>query len=171
MVRITRSWTRQHRKSARRLRKAVKPDRRLRRPLFEELEDRRMLSVNFSNLANSLDSQLASMQSRVTSGLNAYKTGQQSTIPLVGSSLGTASQVVSRFNMDVKNALASLGTISNPTESQIQNALMSVPQLVDRGGNGVGREDVIVTFPSNFGSEGFAVEMRLGGSYAPSSTN
>src|SRR3954467_1711391 len=76
---------------------------RQRRPLFEELEDRRLLAVNFANLSNSLDSQLVSMQSRVTSGLNAYKTGTQSTIPLVGGSLGTASQVVNRFNMDLKN--------------------------------------------------------------------
>src|SRR6478752_8583713 len=87
---------------------------RQRRPLFETLEDRRLLAVNFVNLSNSVDSQLAGVQSRLTSGLNNYKTGTESTIPLVGSSLGTASQVVSRFNMDVKNALAGLGTVSNP---------------------------------------------------------
>ncbi|HEX4412580.1 MAG TPA: hypothetical protein VH107_03060, partial [Lacipirellulaceae bacterium] len=135
-----------------------------RRPLYEELEDRRMLAVNFVNVGNMLDSQLVDMQTRLTSGLNNYKTGTQSTIPLVGSSLGTASQIVSRFDGDVKNSLASLGSIAvtDDSISQIQNALSGVPERVG---------DVVVTRTGSLGSEGFTVEMRLGGTFVPSSTN
>jgi hypothetical protein len=167
MVRIIPGWARHRGKSARRrLRKAVNLDRRSRRPLFEELEDRRLLAVNFVNVGNLLDSQLLAMQTRLTSGLNSYQSGITSTLPMVGSSLGTASQIVSRFNTDVKNALASLGTsftVTDQSISQIQDALAGLPQLVDRGVNGVGPEDVIVTRPGIPGSEDFAVQMRLAG--------
>ena len=94
------------------------------------------------------------MQTRLTSGLNGYQSGPLSSIPMVGGSLGTASQIVSRFNTQLNTALASLGTLSNPTDVQIQNALSGVPQLV---GN------VMVTRPNGAGSESFAVEMRLQG--------
>ncbi len=156
MFRIIPGWTKHRGKSTRRrLRKTVKLDRHSRRPLFEELEDRRLLAVNFTNLASSLDSQLTGMQTQLTSTLNNYQTGPLSSIPLVGKSLGSAAQIVSSFSTQLKSGLAGLGTLSNPTDSQIQNALAGVPLLVN------GADGVIVTRPNGPASETFAVQMRL----------
>ena len=148
--------------SARQLPRRQRKEELHRRKLgFEELEDRRLLSVNFVNVANSLNSQLLGMQTQLTSALNNYHTGTESTIPIVGDSLGNAAQVVSRFNSQLQSALSVLGTLSNPSDSVIQNALANTPFLVDRNGNGVGADDVLITRPGGLGSEGFAVQMRL----------
>lgn len=46
------------------------------RPLrLEALEDRRVLSVNFSQVGAALDTQLLGMQTQLTTTLNNYQTG------------------------------------------------------------------------------------------------
>ncbi len=145
-------------------RRRVAPSIIHRRPLFEELESRRMLATDFGQIASALNGQLQLMQTAVTASLNNYHSGAFSTLPFVGHSLGNAAQIVTNspnsFNSHVTSALAALGTIANPTDSQIQNALAGVPELV---GN------VMVSRPGNFGSEGFEVEMRLQAALTPAS--
>ncbi len=143
---------------------------RQRRPLFEELEDRRMLATDFAQIGSALNSQLLGMQAQLTTSLNNYQSGAFSSLPFVGHSLGSATQIVTRFNSPLQSALASLGTLDSFTDSDIQNALASGPLLsflVDRNGNGAGVDDVLVTHPGNLGGNGFAVEMRLQGARPP----
>lgn len=128
---------------------------------FERLEDRRMLSVDFAQVGVSLNTQLLGMQTQLTSTLNDYQSGAHSSLPMVGKTLGSSAQIVNRFNTELQGALTSLGTVTHPTNLQIQNALAVVPFLVDRSGNGVGPDDVLITRPGTLGSEGFAVQMRL----------
>ena len=123
-----------------------------------------MLTTDFGQIASALNGQLQLVQSAVTASLNNYHSGAFSTLPFVGHSLGNAAQFVSNsptsFNSHVTSALAALGTIANPTDSQIQNALAGVPELI--GG-------VTITRPGNLGSEGFEVEMRLQAPLTPAS--
>ena len=155
-------------KPARRLKRQRKssrqlPGHRCRRQgaLWEVLEDRRLLTTDFGQIAAALNGQLLGVQTQLTSTLNNYRSGSDSSLPLVGHLLGNASQIVTRFSTDLRNALSGLGSINNPSDSDIQNALASVPFLSDRNGNGVGADDVLVTHPSGFGSSGFEVDMRL----------
>src|SRR3954468_14603 len=143
-----------------------------RRPLYEELEDRRMLATDFAQIGSSLNSQLQLVQTSLTASLNNYQSGAHSTLPFVGHSLGSASQIVNRFNSGLQSALASLGSRDTFTDSDIQNALASGPLLsflADRTGDGVGPNDVLITHPGNLGSNGFGVEMRLQGAAAAAS--
>src|SRR2546430_922802 len=100
-----------------------------RRPLFEELERRRMLATDFGQIASALNSQLLGVQTRLTSALNSYQSGVVSSIPLVGHTLGSESQFVNRFNAALSSSLSSLGTPNSFTDSDIQNALASGPLL------------------------------------------
>ena len=59
----------------------------------------------------SLDGQLLGMQTRLTVWTERLPVGAFSSIPMVGSSLGTASQIVGRFNTQLKGAL---GNLRNP---------------------------------------------------------
>src|SRR5436190_14457430 len=150
------SRRRSRRRSSRR--SAVGIGGRQRRPLFEELEDRRMLATDFAQIGSSLNSQLQGVQTSLTASLNNYHSGAFSTLPFVGHSLGSASQIVSRFNSQLQSAIASLGTRDSFTNADIQNALASdplLPFLADRDGiAGVGPGDVLVTHPGNLGSTG-----------------
>lgn len=93
-----------------------------------------MLATDFGQIASTLNGQLQLMQSAVTASLNNYHSGAFSTLPFVGHTLGNAAQIVSNspasFNSHVTSALAALGTIANPTDSQIQDALAGIPELV-----------------------------------------
>src|SRR2546423_14387064 len=75
---------------------------RQRKPLFEELEDRRMLATDFAQIGSSLNTQLQGVQTSLTASLNNYHSGAFSTLPFVGHSLGSASQIVSRFNSQLQ---------------------------------------------------------------------
>src|SRR5690348_3265365 len=77
-------------------RKRSPPNERFHRLGFEVLELRQLLAINYVNVANSLDSQLQTMQGRLTSALNAVTTGATSVVPLVGNKLGGAAQIVSK---------------------------------------------------------------------------
>src|SRR5436190_20993680 len=66
-------------RSQRRRHRAATPPTR--RPLFEELERRRMLATDFGQIAGALNGQLQTMQSAVTSSLNNYHSGAFSNLP------------------------------------------------------------------------------------------
>lgn len=124
-----------------------------------------MLATDFGQIAGALNGQLQTVQTALTASLNGYHSGAFSTLPFVGHSLGNAAQIVTNspnsFNTHLTNALAGLGTINSPTDSQIQNALSGLSELV---GN------VTVSRPGNLGSQGFEVEMRLQAAQTPAST-
>src|SRR4051812_22857952 len=110
------------RRGPRRLR-VRRSDSRYRRAAFEELEARRLLAINYVSVGSSLDGQLLQMQTRLTTALDSVITGATSKIPLVGNKLGTASQIVTLFNQQLKDGLSDLGTSATPTDAQIQSAL------------------------------------------------
>src|SRR4051794_35910153 len=89
-------------KTCRPRRRSASADVRYRRAGFETLEHRRLLAINYVNVANSLDTQLLSMQGRITTALNAFQSGVTSKIPIVGDKLGNAAQVVSQFNNQLR---------------------------------------------------------------------
>jgi hypothetical protein len=106
-----------------------------------------MLAVDFGQIAGALNSQLLGVQTRLTSTLNSYQSGIVSSIPLVGHSLGTESQIVNHFNSALSTSLARLGAPDTFTDSDIQTALASdplLPFLADHNGDGaVGPDDEI----------------------------
>src|SRR5947209_18902629 len=66
-----------------------------RHPAFERLEDRRMLtSTAFNTIASDLRMELNAAQGSLTNLLNSYHSGDNASIPFLGSSLGNAAQFV-----------------------------------------------------------------------------
>src|SRR5262249_46275311 len=89
---------------------------------IERLECRTMLSVDFVQVADSLDQQLVAMQDRLTGALSFFQTGPTSKIPIVGDQLGRAADIVDSFREELRDAIEVLGT-SVPTDLQLQQSL------------------------------------------------
>ncbi len=88
----------------------------------EQLEIRTLPSVDFVQVADSLDQQLVTMQDRITEALSFFQTGPTSHIPIVGDQLGRAADIVSSFRDELREAIEVLGT-SAPTDLQLQTSL------------------------------------------------
>jgi hypothetical protein len=134
-----------------------------------------MLATDFANVASLLGSRLNGLQTQITSGLNAFQTGGQSSIPIIGDALGTASNILSigDFGTKLQSALSALGTLTNATDAQIQAAFTSGPFsqfLVDRNGTGLGIDDVLITRSGSLGAEGFGLQMRVSAAQTAIST-
>ncbi|HVA47067.1 MAG TPA: choice-of-anchor tandem repeat GloVer-containing protein [Pirellulales bacterium] len=143
---------------------------------MEPLENRRLLSTTpFSTVASSLNTELAGLQTQLTSLLDAYQTGTNSSLPFLGNTLGDAAQVVSRFGPQLHDALNALGNTDYATpadlDAAVQNALgpalgsAGLKILADQTGNlssssSTDLTDVVID-PGTFGSGGFEVTMWL----------
>jgi hypothetical protein len=127
MLRLIPGWKQFCEQSPRRRVNKVRPprDRRNRHAAFEELECRRLLAADFTGVATNLQSALEVMQSQVTVALDAAQTGSQSHIPIVGDTLGQAAQFVSKFNDGLTQAIQDLNDITNPTDTQIKQAILT----------------------------------------------
>ncbi len=89
------------------------------------MEDRRLLAVDFVQVADTLDAELVSLQGRIVSSLNLLKTGATSIVPVLGDQLGDAARFVNDFGDDLSRLLESLGQVATPNASSIQAALNS----------------------------------------------
>ena len=144
MLQLIPGWThvlgRKSRRSAKQ--RGVRLDSRSRRASFEELETRHLLAVNYFHVAESLDGQLEAMQTRLTTALNFFQTGDTSKIPIVGDKLGYAADIVSSFGDELQLGLQDLGVLAVPTDLQIQTALSA---RLDAFLDGAGLSGVHVT--------------------------
>ena len=125
MPQLIPGWSQLLGKSSRRraTRRPVGADRRWRRPSFEELERRHLLSVNYFSVGESLDAKLDDMQGRLSTALNFFQTGTTSQIPVIGDQLGRAADIVSSFSDELQLGLQDLGVSANPSDLQIQTVL------------------------------------------------
>src|SRR5690349_20737127 len=83
-----------------------------RHPAFERLEDRRLLtSIPYNTIAADLTAALNSAQTSLTNALNAYQSGDNASIPFLGSSLGDVAQFVPQLS----SALSTLGATDPAT--------------------------------------------------------
>ena len=84
-------------------------------PAFERLEDRRMLAaIPYNTIAVDLQSSLNSAQTSLATLLDTYQSGDNASIPFLGSSLGNAAQ----FAPQVQAALSALSSIDPSTSVQ-----------------------------------------------------
>lgn len=148
-----------------------------RKPRIEALEDRQLLTaVPFGSLASQLLAQLQGDEIRLVTTLDQYATGQNSSLPFVGNHLGDAAKALSGFSQQIDTALVSLGTLTDPSASVLQNALFNalgpggLNLLADQNGNGVDASDVIVTAPGGVLNGNFSVQMTLQGTVAGPTT-
>jgi N-acetylneuraminic acid mutarotase len=148
-----------------------------RRTAFERLEDRRLLSITpFTQVATDLKNELDGVQSKLTALLDAYQTGTHSSLPFVGDKLGDAAQVVNRFGSQLHDALNALGNTNfatpNDLDAAIRGALApalgsaGLGVLADQSGavstsSTTDAADILITHPSNLGSGGVEIDMRL----------
>ena len=85
----------------------------------QQLETRAMLTVDYVQVADSLDAELVELQTRLTSALNAMQTGATSKIPIVGDQLGRAANIVASFRTEMQEAIESFGTTTPTTSSTL----------------------------------------------------
>ena len=96
--------------------------RRARR--FERLEDRRLLSnTPYATIADNLNGQLSTLQSQLTTVLDALHTGTTGIVPFLGNQVGDAAKVINQFETTLHDAIHNLGTITDPSGTQLVNAI------------------------------------------------
>src|SRR5215471_18690231 len=83
-------------------RKARRSGLRRRGSFWEVLEQRRLLTTDFGQIASALNGQLLGVQTHLTASLNSYQSGAYSTLPYVGHALGNSAQIVTRFSSQLQ---------------------------------------------------------------------
>ena len=139
-----------------------------RRPNLEVLEDRRLLAVDFAQIANRVAGPTGAM-ANITTGLRALDS--LSRLPLINKPIEELTQVTNSledFRSQLFNTLNSLNPASAATAVQtaIYNVLSPLHVLADKVGPAtIGPEDVVVTV----GASDVAVSLNIGKSVTFSS--
>ncbi len=134
--------------------------RRARMRRFERLEDRRLLTTTpYATIADNLNGQLLTLQSQLTTVLDALKTGTTAIVPFVGNQVGEAAKVINQFETTLHDAIHNLGTISDPNGTQLVNAINTA--LAQGNSSGVVVEASAFSQPGNLGANGFELDLRL----------